>query len=352
MELSPQSAHVPKPTRSPQSGNPSPTGPPNQHNQFPLQQQQGYALPQPQQQIRPENRYAAPVQQSDTQDRPQQQLHKYSSYGGPDVPQAQANQGHSGRPLPPAGASRPPQMQQTASMPQPQQRPSPNQAPYPSQPLPPNQQFMSQQGPHQQQRPPQPLQPISQYSSQVSVPPLQMQQPPRQPFDPRRSQQQVAQPPTKRMPSKRKIGLDDFNFLAVLGKGNFGKVMLAEEKATSQLYAIKVLKKDFIVENDEIERYESEVILIFVLIKDLTISTKSEKRVFLAAAKERHPFLLGLHSCFQTETRVYFCMEFVPGGDLMLHIQRKQFSPRQAKFYGAEVLLALEYFHKNGIVYR
>jgi hypothetical protein len=38
-------------------------------------------------------------------------------------------------------------------------------------------------------------------------------------------------------------------------------------------------------------------------------STKSEKRVFLAAAKERHPFLLGLHSCFQTETRVYFVME-------------------------------------------
>lgn len=81
-------------------------------------------------------------------------------------------------------------------------------------------------------------------------------------------------------------------------------------------------------------------------------STKSEKRVFIVAARERHPFLLGLHSCFQTETRIYFCMEYIPGGDLMLHIQRKQFSPKQAKFYGAEVLLALEYFHANGIVYR
>ena len=93
---------------------------------------------------------------------------------------------------------------------------------------------------------------------------------------------------------------------------------------------------------------------IVLLIVSLTciFSTKTEKRVLLAAAKERHPFLLNLHSCFQTETRVYFCMEFVPGGDLMLHIQRKQFSPRQAKFYGAEVLLALEYFHKNGIIYR
>lgn len=144
------------------------------------------------------------------------------------------------------------------------------------------------------------------------------------------------QPPSMRNPpsSKRKIGLNDFNFLAVLGKGNFGKVMLAEEKRSGYLYAIKVLKKEFIIENDEVE------------------STKSEKRVFLAAARERHPFLLGLHSCFQTETRVYFVMEYVSGGDLMLHIQREQFTPRRAKFYAAEVLLALEYFHKQGIIYR
>lgn len=148
------------------------------------------------------------------------------------------------------------------------------------------------------------------------------------------SQQQQQQPPRLLPSSRRKIGLDDFNFLAVLGKGNFGKVMLAEEKRSGNLYAIKVLKKEFIIENDEVE------------------STKSEKRVFLAAARERHPFLLGLHSCFQTTTRVYFVMEYISGGDLMLHIQREPFTPRRAKFYAAEVLLALEYFHKQGIIYR
>ena len=119
--------------------------------------------------------------------------------------------------------------------------------------------------------------------------------------------------PSAQQGGPKRISLDHFNFLAVLGKGNFGKVMLAETKATKQLYAIKVLKKEFIIENDEVE------------------STKSEKRVFLIANKERHPFLLNLHACFQTETRVYFVMEYISGGDLMLHIQRGQFGTKRAQ---------------------
>ena len=119
--------------------------------------------------------------------------------------------------------------------------------------------------------------------------------------------------PTSQQGTGRRIGLEHFNFLAVLGKGNFGKVMLAETKATKKLYAIKVLKKEFIIENDEVE------------------STRSEKRVFLIANKERHPFLLNLHACFQTETRVYFVMEYISGGDLMLHIQRGQFTGKRAQ---------------------
>lgn len=150
----------------------------------------------------------------------------------------------------------------------------------------------------------------------------------------------AAVPQPKPLPSAtdpgtgQRIGLDHFNFLAVLGKGNFGKVMLAETKRSRKLYAIKVLKKEFIIENDEVE------------------SIRSEKRVFLIANRERHPFLTNLHACFQTETRVYFVMEYVSGGDLMLHIQRGQFGAKRAQFYAAEVCLALKYFHENGVIYR
>ncbi|KAJ2610067.1 Serine/threonine kinase, partial [Coemansia sp. RSA 1804] len=133
----------------------------------------------------------------------------------------------------------------------------------------------------------------------------------------------------------RKVGADDFKFVKVLGKGNFGKVMLSEEKSSNKLYAIKVLKKEFIVENDEFE------------------STRSEKRVLLIANKEQHPFLIGLHSCFQSPSHIFFVMEYISGGDLMMHVQKLgSFGERRAKFFACEVLLGLAYFHKAGIIYR
>ena len=128
--------------------------------------------------------------------------------------------------------------------------------------------------------------------------------------------------------------IDNFAFLKTLGRGNFGKVLLVQDTRTKELYAMKVLKKEFILENDEIP------------------SIRTEKSTFQVANRDKHPFLISLHSCFQTETRIYFIMDYIPGGDLMLHIQRQVFSDQRARFYAAEVLLALDYFHQNKVIYR
>ncbi|CCH62750.1 hypothetical protein TBLA_0I00910 [Henningerozyma blattae CBS 6284] len=149
------------------------------------------------------------------------------------------------------------------------------------------------------------------------------------------SPHKVTQTRHKRKASKRrKVSLDDFILLKVLGKGNFGKVLLSKSKNTGTICAIKVLKKDHIIQNHDIE------------------SARAEKKVFLLASKAKHPFLTNLYCSFQTENRIYFAMEFVGGGDLMWHVQNQRLSVRRAKFYAAEVLLALKYFHENGVIYR
>eukprot|EP00914_Ancora_sagittata_P012479 GHVO01024002.1.p1 GENE.GHVO01024002.1~~GHVO01024002.1.p1 ORF type:complete len:482 (-),score=75.56 GHVO01024002.1:376-1821(-) len=131
---------------------------------------------------------------------------------------------------------------------------------------------------------------------------------------------------------KRKKALEDFDFLKVLGKGTFGKVILCREKSTSVLYAIKILKKSVIIAKDEVAH------------------TLTESRVL---QKTKHPFLTHLKYSFQTPDRLCFVMEYVNGGELFYHLSKDRvFSEDRTRFYGAEIISALAYLHENDIVYR
>ncbi|XP_077334810.1 serine/threonine-protein kinase N3 isoform X1 [Lithobates pipiens] len=133
---------------------------------------------------------------------------------------------------------------------------------------------------------------------------------------------------------KHVLSLDDFTCVSVLGRGHFGKVLLAEYKETEKLYAIKALKKRDIVSRDEFE------------------SLQCEKRIFEVVNSSGHPFLVNLFACFQTPEHTCFVMEYMPGGDLMMHIHANVFSQPATRFYSACVILGLQFLHEKKIIYR
>ncbi|XP_006871484.1 PREDICTED: RAC-beta serine/threonine-protein kinase isoform X3 [Chrysochloris asiatica] len=132
--------------------------------------------------------------------------------------------------------------------------------------------------------------------------------------------------------ARTKVTMNDFDYLKLLGKGTFGKVILVREKATGCYYAMKILRKEVIIAKDEVAH------------------TVTESRVL---QNTRHPFLTALKYAFQTHDRLCFVMEYANGGELFFHLSRERvFTEDRARFYGAEIVSALEYLHSRDVVYR
>ncbi|KAG9841723.1 Pkinase-domain-containing protein, partial [Aureobasidium melanogenum] len=132
--------------------------------------------------------------------------------------------------------------------------------------------------------------------------------------------------------TKGKYTLQDFTINRTLGTGSFGRVHLVQSKHNQRFYAVKVLKKQQVVKMKQVEH------------------TNDERRML---QKVKHPFLITLWGTFQDSKNLYMVMDFIEGGELFSLLRKSQRFPNPvAKFYAAEVTLALDYLHSMDIIYR
>jgi serine/threonine protein kinase len=134
---------------------------------------------------------------------------------------------------------------------------------------------------------------------------------------------------------KKHFGPDDFEVLKLIGKGTFGQVFQVRKKDTKRIYAMKVLSKKVIVQKKEIQH------------------TIGERNILVRTASTESPFIVGLKFSFQTTADLYLVTDYMSGGELFWHLQKEgRFLEDRAKFYIAELILALRHLHQHDIVYR
>ncbi|CAI5747315.1 unnamed protein product [Peronospora destructor] len=132
--------------------------------------------------------------------------------------------------------------------------------------------------------------------------------------------------------SKHPVGPQDFDLLCVIGQGAFGKVIQVRHQPTDEILAMKIVSNKYIVQHNSVSYLQAE--------RDIMI-------------KINHPFLISLRYAFQTKSNVYLVMPFVAGGELFHHLHKQGLLlESSAKFYAAEMVLALEHLHSKGIIHR
>ena len=129
-----------------------------------------------------------------------------------------------------------------------------------------------------------------------------------------------------------KFVFEDYKIVKHVGRGTFGKVYLVQNQKTGSYFAMKSIRKDVVLQHESIE------------------SLKVEKLILLQV---QHPFIISMEQVFSSDTRIYFVMQFVQGGELFKHLsEQRRFAETRVKFYAAQIALALGYLHKSKIYYR
>ncbi|KAI9300094.1 kinase-like domain-containing protein [Cunninghamella echinulata] len=152
------------------------------------------------------------------------------------------------------------------------------------------------------------------------------------------------------------VSIDQFNLLKVIGKGCMGKVLLVEsnvfndnttiatthskekefnniKKSNQQLYALKVISKHKVIQQNEVHHTIAE-------------------RDILARLRDQ-PFLIKLYHAFQTDSHLYFVLDYIHGGDIATQMSNSlTFTKERTRFYAAEILMGLSILHSHGIIYR
>ncbi|KAI5649581.1 hypothetical protein M9H77_35586 [Catharanthus roseus] len=131
---------------------------------------------------------------------------------------------------------------------------------------------------------------------------------------------------------RHKMGADDFEPLTMIGKGAFGEVRICREKTTGHVYAMKKLKKSEMLRRGQVEHVKAE-------------------RNLLAEVDSN--CIVKLYCSFQDEEYLYLIMEYLPGGDMMTLLMRKDtLTEDEARFYVGETVLAIESIHKHNYIHR
>lgn len=134
---------------------------------------------------------------------------------------------------------------------------------------------------------------------------------------------------------RKKVSIDDFQLIKVLGRGCMGKVMLVREHKSKKLFALKAISKEWVILQREIEH------------------TKSERNILANVARISHPFLIKLRHSFQSNAQLFMVLDYYPGGDIATQLAKwHKFEPERCLFYAAEIVLGIEELHRQGIVYR